>query len=76
MQSFDKKDGNGFSSEKNTELKEKIDNDANCCLTIPQEYSPNWESDYKWFNDDGDTDGLTIIYFPNELRLVFYESGH
>ena len=76
MQSFGKKDGNGFSSEKNTELKEKIDNDANCCLTIPQEYSPNWESDYKWFNDDGDTDGLTIIYFPNELRLVFYESGH
>ena len=76
MQSFDKKDGNGFSFEKNTELEEKIDSHANCCLKIPQEHYPNWESDYKWFNDDGLTDALTIIYFPNELRLVFYESGH
>lgn len=72
MQACVKKDGSTFSSEKNTELKEKIDAHKSCCLVIPQEYEPNWESDYKWI----DSDGLYIVYFPNELRLMFYAEGH
>lgn len=72
LQSFRKKGDIGFSSEKNTELKEKIDSHANCCLIIPQEYYPNWQDDYLWV----DQDGLCMIYFSSNLWLAFYEEGY
>jgi len=71
LQSFsDKENTEFFSSEKNEELKQKID--MHSCLEIPQKYYPDWNADYRW----ADVGELSVIYFPNEYRLVFYDAGH
>lgn len=75
LQSYaDKKENiDGFSKEKNIEIKNLID--ADTCMEIPNEYYPNWNDDYIW-NCIGDLDKLYTLYFPNEYKLVFFETGH
>lgn len=76
IQSYSKKEfDEGFSSDKNFDLKAKIEGHKNCCLEIPEEYYPNWDEEYFWHRKDG-LDSLYTIYFPNEYKLIFYESGH
>ena len=73
INSFSKGNPNGFSSEKNDDLKNLIDTYSS--LEIPNDCYPNWEDDYKWLCVD-EFDGLYLIYFPNEFKLVIFEAGH
>lgn len=73
INSFSKGNTNGFSSEKNDDLKNLIDTYSS--LEIPNDFYPNWEDDYKWLCVD-EFDGLYLIYFPNEFKLVIFEAGH
>ncbi len=78
LQSFTKFNSDGFSSQKNQELKNQID--AHSCLKIPQGSYPDWDADYYWIKIgeeyDGNYDALYTIYFPDEYKLVFFETGH
>lgn len=78
LQSYsDKKNNNaGFSNDKNLEIKNQID--GHSCMEIPNEYSPNWNDDYIWnsIGELGSLDNLYTIYFPNDYKLIFFETGH
>ena len=78
LQSFSnkKEDADGFSCEKNEEIKNEID--VHSCMEIPTEYYPNWADDYIWYcsGEVGSLDNLYTIYFPNKYILVFFETGH
>ena len=80
LQSFSTEKSDGFSSEKNEKLEEEIENciGGHTCMEIPEEYLPEWDDEYIWFVDDqvGRLDTLYMIYFPNVLRLVVFETGH
>lgn len=88
LQSFSTEKSDGFSSEKREELENRVDNYSSS-LKIPDEYKPNWDDRYIWcigggFDkyDSSDpldhfySDSLVMIYFPNYLKLVVFETGH
>lgn len=62
-----------FVSEKNEEIKNAIDSHA--CIEIPAEYYPDWDEDYIWRGSAG-YDGMYMIYFPKNLKLIIFEAGH
>lgn len=76
LQSFVTAKSDGFSSEKNKELEDVIDSFS--CFEIPSRYYPDWEAEYMWFicGRLNGLDTLYLIYFPNNLRLVIFETGH
>lgn len=62
-----------FSPEKNQSIKDALD--VHKCMEIPPEHYPNWDEDYIW-RGSVEMDGLCMIYFPNELKLIIFEAGH
>ena len=80
LQSFSTDKSDGFSSEKNEKLEQKIDYHSSG-LKIPNEYYPNWDDEYLWYVSGGFDklyylDTLFMIYFPHEFKLVIFETGH
>lgn len=71
LQSYTKDES--FSSEKNEEIKSSID--AHTCMEIPTEHYPDWDDDYIWRGSVG-YDGICMIYFPKDFKLVIFEAGH
>lgn len=80
LQSFQTDKSDGFSTEKNEELENAIVDDLNSdtCLEILREYYPNWEGRYMWFVSGrlGDLDTLYLVYFPDDFKLMVFETGH
>lgn len=66
----------GFSNSKNSEIENQID--GHTCMEIPIEYCPDWNDNYIWnsISELGSLDNLYTIYFPNDYKLVFFETGH
>ena len=74
IQSFSDKDNNdGFSSEKNPEIKNMIE--GHTCMNIPDGYYPDWNQKYIW-SEVGGMDRLYTVYFHDEYKLIFFETGH
>ncbi len=74
LQSFSGKDNaGGFSFDKNDEIKNTID--AHSDVIIPYEYYPDWDQKYIW-SEVGSSDKLYTVYFPDEYKLMFFDTGH
>lgn len=74
INSFNQKDSDGFSSDDNNELKTIIDTHSG--VDVPKDCCPNWENEYLWWHLGKYTDALYLVYFPNNNRLIVYETGH
>ncbi|MDE7380353.1 MAG: YgdI/YgdR family lipoprotein [Clostridia bacterium] len=77
LHSFDnvKENIEGFSSEKNEEIKNQID--AHTCMEIPTEYYPDWDDEYIWYcSGDVRVSNLYVMYFLDSCKLVVFEAGH
>ena len=77
IQSFSDKDNNdGFSSEKNNEIKDTIDEHSD--VVIQDGYYPDWNQQYIWSEIHSGvlSERLYTIYFPEEYKLIFFDTGH
>lgn len=80
LQSFSTEKSDGFSSDKNEKF-ENLINSSFSDLKLPNEFCPDWNEKYIWFvlggfEQENYSDTLFMIYFPDDLKLIVYETGH
>ena len=49
--------------------------EGHTCMNIPDGYYPDWNQKYIW-SEVGGMDRLYTVYFPDEYKLIFFETGH
>ncbi len=62
-----------FSDERNEKMEEALAMYSD--MKIPHCYYPDWNERYVW-NQRGGMDSLYTIYFSDEFKLIFFETGH